>query len=83
MAITRYSDKELEAELVKRERAKKVRDPLPLHLMDFTALITNVELCILARIKSGRRDTDDVQYIFEDAVEAVYGKGVFEELNSL
>ena len=64
----------LEQELDRRKIAKSLPVPVPLETMDFTALIETITDGTAQSIKDGYENDDLDHYIYEAAVEAVYGK---------
>jgi hypothetical protein len=77
--LSDFSDEDLKDEL---ERRKVPALPARLNNPDFTALINAVVDHVNRSIKSENSD-DDKQWIFEAAVEAVYGKDCWVWWNKL
>ena len=68
---------ELQAELARRNKPP-TPTPQPVGKPDWTAL---VEMC-QAYLDDPDRDNDFEQYIFECAIETVYGKDIWEWVNA-
>lgn len=79
--LLHYSDAELQNELKRRGIARVAPKPLP--NPDFTKLIETVTDIIQAHINNRYGDDDDQHYIYEAAVEAVYGDKIWGTLNQL
>jgi hypothetical protein len=77
--LTKYSDDDLIKELTRRKNYKKIK-PLREATPDFTGLI---DLCRshVDDIANGNEDEDTKQYIYEEAMMAVYGKDIFTWIN--
>lgn len=75
MMINDASDAELKAELERRRTVSAVPPPKPVKNPDFTELIQTVVNGITDANKNKREDDDLRGYIYEAAVEAIYGKG--------
>lgn len=67
--------KELEAELARLKRANK---PAPLEAPDWVALVQVVQ----GYVDDDDPDDDTQHFIFESAVEAVYGPQIWDYLNA-
>lgn len=77
-----YTDDMLRAELDRRERLKQLRNPMPLQEPDMTEVIKLVHGYV-DELASSRHRQDDIQYyVFEAAVTAVYGPGVWTWINA-
>jgi len=73
-----YSDKELRAELQRREEEiRKKTKPKTLTGIDWEELIDICEKYIDDLDKQGWVDDDMYHYIFETAIETVYGKPIW------
>lgn len=68
----------LEKEL---EEAKKMEIPKPLPVRDFEPLIKMVESHIKDIAEKGYADEDDKNYIFEMAMNTIYGKNIWKWYN--
>ncbi len=77
--LAKYSDDELAKELARRKSYKKIK-PLVVSCPNFTELIS---LCAshIDDIDSGNEDEDTRQFIYEEAMMAVYGKDIFKWIN--
>ena len=73
MKLTRLSTEELEAELARRKELEE-GVPSPLKLADFSKLQQQVIAAVQGLVKNGRPPKDFEHYIYEAAMEAVYGK---------
>lgn len=76
------TDAELQAEIERRKKAKRLA-PEPLPNPDFTRLVATIKQCISEIEKEVAADRyyddrDDRQYIYESAMEAVYGAKIWE-----
>lgn len=82
MSLDEFTDNELQMEL---DRRKNMRENLPLELKkpDYSALHKSVVAYLEALAENGLEDNDTEHYIFETAVEAVYGEGVWDFVNSI
>lgn len=80
--LTNISEEELRSEINRRRMEKELSEkPIPLQDMNFDKLIG---MCrdYMSQIMNGTRDDDDIkEYIFEAAIEAVYGKKVWPWIN--
>jgi len=83
-ALGFFSNNELKAELKRREDLERLAAiPKPIENPNFSELVTQCNTYItelsesIFPIESG----DHIQYIFEEAMKAVYGKNVFEWIN--
>ena len=82
--LSKISKEELKEEIEKREKEEEEREkplPLPMIDQDFTQVIKLCESYINDLDKDGWVDEDMDHYIFEAAMEAVYGKSVWEWIN--
>lgn len=83
MHIDEYSDEELEQEIARRKTAATIVSiPIMFQTPDFQPLIT---ICIsyiqeIAKGEEGRTKDFD-HYIYETAMECVYGKEVWDWIN--
>ena len=76
--LKRFTAEELKAELALRAVEEEVKKPQKLENMDFSSLIKTVEGYI-DRVDANKfEDDDDSHYIFEAAVEAIYGHDIWE-----
>jgi len=73
MDITKVATEDLERELKARNK-KVVSAPRPLPNPDFSALIDTVVGGTARTVADGYEDEDFKHYVYEAAVEAVYGK---------
>lgn len=73
MDIRSASDEQLLAEIERRKIAKTMPSPIPLEKPDFKKLIDTVTFGINEAIKNKYEDDDLRGYIYEAAIEAVYG----------
>jgi len=81
--IEKLSTKDLEIELKKRKEAEKLAAiPKPLQNPDFTELITMVTHGINSLAKNGYPGKDFDHYVYENALEAVYGKEIWDWINN-
>jgi hypothetical protein len=81
--LNQFSDQQLIDELAHRERKRKPRANKPVDNPDFSQV---VDLCkeYLEEIKENRyADSDTKHYIFEVALEAVYGKSIWEYVRAI
>lgn len=84
MALSDYSVEELEEAL----EAKKVLEistskPVPLDDIDFTPVIKMCAEFLDDIEETGWADEDFTSYLYEEALEAVFGKGVFNWINKI
>lgn len=83
-ALGFFSNDELKAELQRRENAERLAAiPKPIENPDFSNLVNQCNQYITdlsERIFPGE-DGDFKEYIFEEAMKAVYGKNVFAWVN--
>lgn len=77
MDLSTATTEQLMAELARRERVSKLPDPVPLPEPDFEPVISLVHAYIRAIQAGGPYPEDHDQYIFEGAVVAVYGPGIW------
>lgn len=77
MSIEGISTEELEKELTRRKKAQNPC-PKPLENPDFTNLKQTVVGAVENAVKEGYFSSDLKVYIYEAAVEAVYGKDYWE-----
>ena len=75
-----YSDEELQQEL-ERRRNKKARKPKPVENPDFSTLIETCQKNIDFLVTEGGDDSDWEYWIYEAAMEAVFGKVVWDWIN--
>jgi len=67
-------DDALEAELARRKKLANM-PPQPLKEPDFSGLVKTVTSGIAQSMEEGYEDDDFKHYVYEAAMEAVYGKG--------
>lgn len=79
MSLKNFSSEELEAELAKRKKDKQ--RPKPLESPNFKNLIELVEKSIPEYLENGHVDDDFDHYVFEAAMEAIYGKNIWKWWN--
>jgi hypothetical protein len=78
-----YDTKQLEDELARRKReAEEGAKPKPIESPDWTGVQATCESYVEALFRRGYVDSDDKQWIFEAAMEAVFGKDVWPWVNS-
>lgn len=81
MSLKNYTKKELEKELERRQKME-LNKPKLLQEMDFKELI---EMCkdFLNQIEKENYYSEELEhYIFEKAIESVFGKNVWEYINT-
>ena len=82
MNLEDYNTEELLAEIKKREKGEEVGFPKEI-THDFTKLIENVkDYMKYVASDEYHEDNDWNHYIFEVAIESIYGKGVWEWISS-
>jgi hypothetical protein len=80
--LDHISDEQLRAELERREEAEEARlRPRPQPYQDYEGLVKQCEAYI-EELANYSYDEDAKQYIYEAAIEAIYGKGVWKWINS-
>ena len=77
--FARLTDSELRAELERREQQRRAVNVLPLDTPDFAPVVKLVTDHV-AQIVAGQQDEDMTHYIYEAAMEAVYGKQIWAAL---
>ena len=78
-----YDEEALRAELERREREKKARAiPQPLASPDWARVTEYCHSYVDQKAKQGWVNDDLKQYIFEAALEAVFGKNVWPWINA-
>ena len=77
VSLESFSDADLEAEL-KRRKDKEKQPPPVLQNIDWTVLKNTVISCVDQAVKDQYWDEDNAHYIYEAAMEAVYGRGFFQ-----
>lgn len=78
MALKHYSTEKLKEELNRRET---IPDVQPLTMIRFDEVKKQVIEAVEKRLKDGEWPDDDSEhYIYEAAVEAVYGDDIFKRL---
>ena len=80
--LQKYTDDDLTAEIERRKQARlQAEEPKPLDVQDGSAL---TQMCI-DHVKEvwawGWHESDWTHYIYEAALEAVFGKDIFDRLN--
>lgn len=81
MPLKEYSDDELKAELDRRIKKDEIKLPQELEQKDWSMVESLCRGYLDSIREKGWVDEDMAQYIFEAAIEAVYGKKVFEFIN--
>lgn len=76
LELEKFSDEDLAKEL-KRRGVKPVK-PHPVDKPDFFEVIETCKAYIDQLDLNGYADEDFPHYVFESAMEAVYGKGIFD-----
>jgi hypothetical protein len=79
MSLSKYSDDELRKELERREKVRSVPAPKP--KPDFTNLILEAEEGIRSIVKEGHPGKDFEHYIFETAMQCIFGPDVWDWWN--
>lgn len=80
--LSHISDEELKAELARRTaEAKAAEKPQQISNPDLTNLRRNCQEYIDALDRNGYVDEDWDNYIYEEAMKAIFGKDVFEWIN--
>jgi hypothetical protein len=83
--IEQLTDEELEAEVERRKLLAR-KAPIRIVTPDFSTLITTVDEFITGLeedVENYREDDDTEHYIYEAAVEALYGKEIWGWLNKI
>ena len=80
MDFSDISTDDLKAELERRERTSD--RPAPLENPDFSRLLKTCEAVMNDYERDGR-SKDNGHYIYEEAMQAVYGDNVFEWINQV
>ncbi len=76
--LENLTDDQLREEINRREKERKAKNkPIPLAILDTKALQISCRDYILHLDKEGIEPKNGVHCIFEIAMEAVYGKGVW------
>lgn len=79
--LDQFTKAELMEELMKRDRIEKEAGvPKPVENMDFSGVI-NICKGHISDIKNHEEDDDSKHYIYEAAMEAVFGSSVFDWIN--
>lgn len=82
--LKNVSTKELEAELKKRKEAEKeMAVPKQLSSFDFSPLQKICQNYINELAEEGYADKDYDHYIYETAIECIFGKDVWQWINSV
>lgn len=79
MKLTKLSTEELKAELARREAVEAA--PSPLKLADFSKLQQQVIDSVESVAEGGYPSKDHEHYIYEAAMEAVYGESIWKWWN--
>jgi hypothetical protein len=82
MSIRDYSKEELTAELKRREKLLAI-NPIPMDEIDWQPVVKMVTNTVGYMTNEGYAPKDFEHYIFEAAMEAVYGKDVWDWYNPL
>ena len=78
-----YTDAQLKAEILHREQARyKAEKPALLAIFDIDDLEAICQQYIDELYNTERADDDLKQYIFEAAIEAFFGKGIWGWVNA-
>lgn len=77
--INDYSIEELQA-LIEQKKKEEREAPAPLVSPNFSPIINMVKEYI-SDLEKGREPADSKQWIFEAAVEAVYGRKIWDWVN--
>lgn len=83
MDLKDFSNEELKRELSAREEKEfKISVPKQLDNPDFSGIIKSAQ-SVIDEIVAGEyhEDNDDSHYMYEDVMEAVFGKGVWKFIN--
>ena len=81
--LSRLSSEELKAELERREKGKSAPAPLPHVLNNYTALRDMIIEGVNTAIQEDRKPKDFRHYVWETAMEAVYGREFWTWWNAL
>ena len=82
MDISKFTVDELKRELERKEREREATaPPTPLLHPDWSVVISDCISHVAERWKDGWHDDRSVHYIYEAAMEAVYGADIFAKLN--
>lgn len=81
-SLKNASIEELERELAVRKR-RATEAPVPLRTPNYGPLYDYIVAGISEAIESGREDGDFEHYVYEAALEAIYGKDFFKKWNQL
>jgi hypothetical protein len=82
MSLDDYSDEDLQQELNDRKQRKN-NAPQPLENPDYSNVFASAVEYMTDVSESGREPKDYDHYMFETAMEAVYGKGVWDYINEV
>jgi hypothetical protein len=81
--LRKFTDGELKSELDRREKEREEREmPRPLAAPDFSSLIALCDEYIKAHVEEEYVDDDYDHGIYEQALECIYGKDVFDWINA-
>lgn len=78
--LKNISDADLEKEMARRQK-QRVKVPTPLQSPDFTKLQAVIVQGVHTSIENEREDEDFEHYVYEAALEAVYGKNFWDWRN--
>lgn len=81
--LSKASVADLEAELERRKAAKPTMTPLPYDAERWKKFVASVDEIIQERIDKGQGNEDDDHWIYEAAIQYVYGDDAFDTLNKL
>jgi hypothetical protein len=82
MSLDDYSDSDIEMEMERRKELRtRAPEPIAIELTEWD-MVMNGCINYIEALKSGNHHTDDIEhYIFERALEAIFGKDVWEWVN--
>lgn len=81
--LSKISTADLEAELQRRATAKEAFKPLSFDAERLKKFVETVDSIIQNNIERARQDEDDEHYVYEAAIQAVYGDDAFDRLRKL
>lgn len=79
--LSKYPDDALRAELERREQLKSLATPVQLESPDLTALRKLCQYHIDAIASGSYVDEDFSHYVYEEAMQTIFGKDVFAWIN--
>ena len=80
--LSQLTDDELTTELERRTKAALgVLQPVPVAVPDWTSLISICKQHVIDKWNEGWVDDDSKHYIYEAALDAVFGPDIFPRLN--